>query len=142
MAAPITLAALAFLSLYRSQTAATRINNCTLLQQALDVAIAAKQPLFRLPHGDIKCVHDFVVLGASDMAILGQETTTFWFEPSRAGFRVMSCRNLTVASIIVDHDRLFVPIPNVHPGVKLHLTRNFTSQGASGLRFDGRPRTR
>lgn len=79
------------------------------VQKALNRAIAMGSPVFQLPAGDIICDEDFVVLTASNIEILGSTTTggtTFWFEPSRSGFRVMDSHNVSVRRFQIDHDPL------------------------------------
>ena len=80
------------------------------VQIALDTAIRARSRQFQLPAGDIICHEDFVVLNAIDLEIIGAAQidggTTFWFEPSRAGFRIMDSHNVTVRGIAIDHDPL------------------------------------
>jgi hypothetical protein len=81
---------------------------CSEVQAQLTAAVTSHAPQFVLPASVGLCSVDFEVLGAEDFVLSGDPggNTTLWFEPSRAGFRVMNSRNVTVRLIAIDHDPL------------------------------------
>ena len=86
----------------------------TTLQRELDVAIAAKQPLFELPAGDVQFPHPapgfytgsgaeaLLIRGARDLIIRGTANTTLLFALG-GGLRLHGCRNVTLEAVAIDY---------------------------------------
>ena len=117
----------------RSTASTTPPISCSAVQKAVNDAISTGQTVYTLPAGDIYCDVDFVVLNASNMLIQSPSinATTFWFEPSRAGFRIMDSRDVTVSGITIDHD----PLPYIQAEITSITTAPASAPGrASALR--------